>query len=375
MPSLDNLWKQVEELEKSVRAVIKPEYCKYLELANGQVIFGSDVKLVAFEPVIRKESNTFGPLRIDTWDQFKTSDPLRVVFFERTQGDELNIGWPTYIRSKTDPSVILRFIPAGTGSTEPFYMATHEVTNAQYRLFLEKSGAKPQASPKPPTGWSMFTGQDKKQLIISASFDYPPCGITWEEAKGVFAVSESVAAVPVTLVTYAGAQSYAQWLGTQLPTAAQHEYASRAGTKTAFPWGDDRSQISKYAHVRAASWITEANRYNMLKDNPLETAHPPLGVVKDFLDNGMLGTDKVVNQDTTYSSPWPVASAGLPNNWGLYDMIGNVWEWCRNDAGGTQSVVCGGSCLSPPDYARPDSTYTFQGRANDVGFRVMVPAK
>jgi formylglycine-generating enzyme required for sulfatase activity len=60
-------------------------------------------------------------------------------------------------------------------------------------------------------------------------------------------------------------------------------------------------------------------------------------------------------------------------------MIGNVWEWCQKDAGSAQTVICGGSCLSPSQFVLLDSLADYQiefnKRDNDVGFRVIVPAK
>ena len=183
--------------------------------------------------------------------------------------------------------------------------------------------------------------------------------------------------MPVTWVTYHGAQSYARWLAAQLPTFAQHEYASRAGANDRYPWGNDISQISDYAHVRAAGWQYAANEYNSKINNPLEVAYPPIGAIKDFQDNEdkTLDTNKVIHKENTYNSVWPIANAKKPNPWGLYDMLGNVWEWCQNDRDGTEPIICGGSCLSPPEYISPNSKYEFQDRACDVGFRIIMPVR
>jgi formylglycine-generating enzyme required for sulfatase activity len=135
--------------------------------------------------------------------------------------------------------------------------------------------------------------------------------------------------------------------------------------------------MSDYAHVRSVAWQYAANEYNSKINNPLEIAKPPVGAIQDFRadEDKTLDTTKVVHKTDAYSSAWPISNANKPSVWGLYDMIGNVWEWCKDDGNNMQPVICGGSCLSPPEYASPDSKYEFKGRASDVGFRVIVPAK
>ena len=136
--------------------------------------------------------------------------------------------------------------------------------------------------------------------------------------------------------------------GYRLPTEAEWEYACRAGTTTAYGFGDDADRLHSYANYDDQSDSTRT-------DGHADTA--------------------------------PVGSYA-PNGWGLYDMLGNVWEWCwdwwaphtpddrvdpEGPAHGREKVEKGGCWLTDPDMCRPAYRHYFEPykKRSYVGFRVV----
>lgn len=174
---------------------------------------------------------------------------------------------------------------------------------------------------------------------------------------------------PVVYVTWNDANDFAQWLKGQnggqykfrLPTEAEWEYASRAGTDTARYWGDDPSKACMYENVADSSAKRQWN---------WEESH---------------------DCDDGYAAVAPVASFQT-NPFGLFDMLGNVWEWCEdiygvdsytkhdrmnplylNQAAGSSRVIRGGYWHSQPGGTRCADRGSGLPEAmnDDLGFRLI----
>jgi sulfatase modifying factor 1 len=235
-----------------------------------------------------------------------------------------------------------------------FYLGKHDVTVREFAAFVRATGARPAGGCSTWEAGSDGESDGKYER-------QPKLERTWE--KPGFSQTESD---PVVCISYDDALAYIDWMnretGTQayrLPSEAEWEYAARAGTTTARFWGDSRDAACRFANVADLSL---AKQIGILGPEP----------------------ERYFNCSDGYVFTAPAGSF-RSNPFGLFDMLGNVWQWtadCANDnhqgasAAGTVRttgdcwlrVLRGGSWGSSPGSVRVWGATG--GRGGDTGFRV-----
>ena len=188
--------------------------------------------------------------------------------------------------------------PARAAYVDAFAIDATPVTNAQFAAFVGATGHVTVAEAMAQTGSLVFTPPDHAVPLDdpTAWWRLVP-GADWRHPLGPDSSIEMLADHPVVQVALADATAYADWAGKALPSEGQWEYAARGGLDGAsYAWGDDPFPGERRM---AKTWEGMFPWYN---------AAPP----------GLERTS-------------PVGSYPA-NGHGLYDMIGNVWEWTRDPA-------------------------------------------
>lgn len=175
--------------------------------------------------------------------------------------------------------------PANERYIEPFNLDAHEVTNAQFAEFIDATGYVTSAERATQLGFEA----NGSAVFRAAGWQFI-AGADWRQPEGPNSTYNPLE--PVVHVSREDAMAYAEWLGRRLPTEAEFEYAARSGNfETRYAWGEELTPGGQYM---ANTW---------------QGAFP----VADVASDGFSGRAPV--------------GCFPPNKFGLYDMIGNVWEW------------------------------------------------
>ncbi|MHB2169699.1 formylglycine-generating enzyme family protein [Alsobacter sp. R-9] len=242
---------------------------------------------------------------------------------------------------------------------KPFGMERFAVTNRRFAAFVEATGFVTEAE---TFGWSfVFQTFLDARLSAPAPIDTPWWrkidGASWRHPEGAGSSIEGREDHPVVHVSWNDAQAFATWCGGRLPTEAEWEHAARGGPEDRrFPWGEEEPDDQ---HPLCNIW---------------QGRFPDLNTAVD----GFAGTAPV--------------DAFAPNPAGLFNTVGNVWEWCqdpfrtrsltragrerdRQAAAETERVMKGGSYLCHISYCYRYRVAARLGRhpntsTGHVGFRV-----
>ena len=266
--------------------------------------------------------------------------------------------------------------PVRPESVRGFWMDPHPVTNAEFRQFVAATGyisfserlpdsaAYPNADPSLLVPGSLVFRKPRGPVGLRdyrAWWEYAP-GADWQHPEGPDSTLDGRDDYPVVHVAYEDACAYADWAGKALPIESEWEFAARGGLEGAtYAWGEE---FAPEGRAMANTWQGRFPWENLKVD-------------------GYEGTSPV--------------GAFPANGYGLYDMIGNVWEWtassftlrraenikkscCTPDGSGehiARQVVKGGSHLCAPNYCLRYRPAARQGEAVDtsachIGFRCVL---
>lgn len=237
-------------------------------------------------------------------------------------GDSSNIGMVlipggTFMMGGDNDQAAQDELPKHRVRVDKFLMDATEVTNAQFKKFVDATKYVTIAQRKPD--WEELkktlppgTPKPDESLLVASSLVFKPTsgpvnlndysqwwgwvqGADWQHPQGPGSSIEGKENYPVAHVAWEDAQAYCKWAGKRLPTEAEWEFAARGGLENQiYQWGNEPINSG---NAKMNSWEGDFPYRNEQKDK-FFTAAP----VKTYQANG----------------------------YGLYDMSGNLWEWCSD---------------------------------------------
>ncbi len=230
--------------------------------------------------------------------------------------------------------------PVRRAQLKEFYIDVAEVTCADFKKFVDQTGyvtvaeKQPRASEYPEVeidslkpGSGLFVAGTSPKVELCWTYVH---GLRWRVGK---------AAEPVVHIAYEDALAYAKWVGKDLPTEEEWEVAAQGGQPgSLYPWGEDDLVKGKW---QANVWQGEFP-------------------VQDEGSDGFKGLA-------------PVKSFA-PNHLGIFDMIGNAWEWTKSEDSNGKKVLKGGSYLCAKSFChryRPSAKQLVEKDSSTchIGFR------
>ncbi|MEL7120085.1 MAG: SUMF1/EgtB/PvdO family nonheme iron enzyme [Bacteroidota bacterium] len=242
-----------------------------------------------------------------------------------------------------------------------FFMDATEITNADFQKFVEATGYVTVA--ERPVDWELLakelppgTPKWADSLLAAGALVFTPTdqpvplhdfsqwwtwtvGASWKHPQGPESSIDDIMDHPVVQIAWEDAVEYAKWAEKRLPTQAEWEWAAKGGVENAiYPWEGQ----------------------NIDDNQPKANYWQGLFPYQNKETDGFYGTA-------------PVASFAA-NGYGLFDMAGNVWEWCVEWASPGQRLIKGGSFLCNDDYCSGyrtdvDMASTPDTGLNHTGFR------
>ena len=247
--------------------------------------------------------------------------------------------------------------PTREVKVDSFFIDSYCVTNEEFAQFVKETGYRTESE---KYGWSFvfYKLLTQEELAESQQVEGTPWwnavpGACWNHPEGLHSSIENRLDHPVIHVTWNDAIAFCEWAGKRLPTEIEWEYAARGGlVQKQYAWGDELHPDGKHM---CNIWQGEFPITNTEEDGYLATAP---------------------------------AKSFPPNGFGLYNVAGNVWEWCSNwfvfldkeeniveeINNQTPKSMRGGSYLCHPSYCNryrvaARTGNTMESSAGNIGFR------